>query len=129
AAVVATGCLTAEEAYEAIQWPVLMLIFGMLAVGMAMEKTGAAALIVDHLALIVEGLGPILVVAMIYLVTSFLTEIVSNNASAVLLTPIAVRLAEQMSVNPRPFIMAVLFAASASFATPIGYQTNTFVYG
>ncbi len=129
AVVVATGCLNTEEAYEAIQWPVLMLIFGMLAVGMAMEKTGAAALIVDHLATIAGGLGPILVVAMIYLVTSVLTEIVSNNASAVLLTPIAVRLAEQMSVNPRPFIMAVLFAASASFATPIGYQTNTFVYG
>jgi di/tricarboxylate transporter len=129
AVVVATRCLTAEEAYEAIQWPVLMLIFGMLAVGMAMEKTGAAALIVEHLATVVGALGPILVVAMIYLVTSFLTEIVSNNASAVLLTPIAIRLAEQMSVSPRPFIMAVLFAASASFATPIGYQTNTFVYG
>ena len=129
AVVVATGCLNTEEAYEAIQWPVLMLIFGMLAVGMAMEKTGAAALIVDHLAVFAIGLGPVFVVAIIYLITSMLTEVVSNNASAVLLTPIAIKLAEQMSVSPRPFIMAVLFAASASFATPIGYQTNTFVYG
>jgi di/tricarboxylate transporter len=127
--VVATGCITAEEAYEAIDWRVLMLIFGMLGVGLAMEKTGAAALIVQHLAVLLENFGPVIVLSVIFLFTSILTEIVSNNAAAILLTPIAIALAQQLGVDPRPFVMAVLFAASASFATPIGYQTNTFVYG
>ena len=127
--VVATGCLTAKEAYEAIQWRVLMLIFGMLGLGLALEKTGAAALIVHKCAGLVADLGPVVVLSMVYLLTSAVTEIVSNNATAVLLTPIAIGLAQQLGVDPRPFAIAVLFASSASFATPIGYQTNTFVYG
>jgi di/tricarboxylate transporter len=129
AAVVVTGCLTADEAYEAIQWRVLMLIFGMLGLGLAMEKTGAAALIVNQLAALLASLGPFMVLSMIYLFTSILTEIVSNNAAAILITPIAIGLAQELGADPRPFVMAVLFAASASFATPVGYQTNTFVYG
>jgi di/tricarboxylate transporter len=129
AVVVATGCLTASEAYESIQWRILMLIFGTLALGLAMEKTGAAALIVRELAALLASFGPVIVLSMIYLFTSILTEVVSNNATAILLTPIAIGLAQQLGVDPRPFVMAVLFAASASFATPIGYQTNTFVYG
>jgi di/tricarboxylate transporter len=129
AVVVATGCLTPSEAYESIQWRILMLIFGMLALGLAMEKTGAAALIVHQLAGLLMNFGPLMVLSMIFLFTSVLTEVVSNNATAVLLTPIAIGLAQQLGVDPRPFVMAVLFAASASFATPIGYQTNTFVYG
>jgi len=127
--VVATGCLTAEEAYSSIEWRVLMLIFGMLGLGLALESTGAATLIVDVSTGLVAGFGPVAVLALIYVLTSALTEIVSNNATAVLLTPIAIGLAQQLGVDPRPFAMAVLFAASASFATPIGYQTNTFVYG
>ena len=128
-AVVALGCLDAEEAYNSVRWNILMLIFGMLAIGMAMEKTGAAKLIVETLALAVGSLGPIAVLSGVYLVTSALTEIMSNNATAILLTPIAIGLAVQLGVDPRPFVVAVMFAASASFATPIGYQTNTFVYG
>jgi di/tricarboxylate transporter len=127
--VIATGCLTAEEAYTAIEWRVLMLIFGMLGLGLALENTGAAELIVRASTTLVEGLGPVAVLALVYVLTSALTEIVSNNATAVLLTPIAIGLAQELGVDPRPFAMAVLFAASASFATPIGYQTNTFVYG
>jgi di/tricarboxylate transporter len=127
-AVVILGCLTAEEAYAAIQWRILTLIFGMLALGLAMEKTGTAALIVGSVAERIGAWGPWAVLAMLYLLTSILTEIISNNAAAILLTPIAVGLAQQLGVDPRPFAMAVLFAASASFATPIGYQTNTFVY-
>ena len=127
-AVIVLGCLTADEAYGAIQWRILFLIFGMLALGMAMEKTGAVALIVNYIAGIVGGLGPIATLAAIYLLTSLLTEIVSNNATALLLTPIAIGLAQQLGLDPRPFVVAVLFAASASFATPIGYQTNTLVY-
>jgi di/tricarboxylate transporter len=127
-AVVALGCLTADEAYEAIQWRTLLLIFGMLALGMALEKTGAAGLLVQQIVALVSGLGPVAVLSMLYLFTSVLTEVMSNNAAAILLTPIAIALAQQLGVDPRPFVMAVLFAASASFATPIGYQTNTFVY-
>lgn len=127
-AVVAFGCIEAEEAYSSIRWNILMLIFGMLAVGLAMEKTGAARLIVESFAALVAGLGPLAILSAVYLITSVLTETMSNNAAAILLTPIAVGLAHQIGVDPRPFAVAVMFAASASFATPIGYQTNTFVY-
>jgi len=127
-AVVALRCVDAEEAYGAIRWNILMLIFGMLAISVAMEKTGAAMLIVQNLAQVVGMLGPLAVLSAVYFVTSALTEVMSNNAAAILLTPIAAGLAAQMGVDPRPFVVAVMFAASASFATPIGYQTNTFVY-
>ena len=127
-AVVALGCLSADEAYEAIEWRILMLIFAMLALGAAMEKTGAAMLVVNSMTHLVAGLGPLVVLSVVYLLTSLLTELVSNNATAILLTPIAIGLAQQLGVDPRPFAVAVMFAASASFATPIGYQTNTFVY-
>ena len=126
--VVALGCLDHQEAYRAIRWDILMLIFGMLALGTAMEKTGAASLLVGHLAGLTGRMGPLAVLAVLYLVTSFLTEIMSNNAAAILLTPIAIGLGSQLGIDPRPFVVAVMFAASASFATPIGYQTNTLVY-
>ena len=128
-AVVALGCLDADEAYRAIHWPILMLIFGMLALGSAMESTGAGALIVTAAVGIIGGLGPVAVLSIVYALTSFLTEFMSNNATAILITPIAIGLAHELGVDPRPFVVAVMFAASASFATPIGYQTNTFVYG
>ncbi|MFN3312513.1 MAG: SLC13 family permease [Hyphomonas sp.] len=127
-AVVAFGCLDHQEAYQSIRWDILMLIFGMLALGIAMEKTGAAALIVGFLAEVSGGFGPLALLILIYAVTSFLTEIISNNAAAILITPLAIGLAQQIGVDPRAFIVAVMFAASASFATPIGYQTNTLVY-
>lgn len=126
--VVALGCLDHQEAYRAIRWDILMLIFGMLALGTAMERTGAASLLVGHLAGLTGGMGPLAVLAVLYLITSFLTEIMSNNAAAILLTPIAIGLGSQLGIDPRPFVVAVMFAASASFATPIGYQTNTLVY-
>ncbi|MDP1556612.1 MAG: SLC13 family permease, partial [Hyphomonas sp.] len=127
-AVVAFGCLDHQEAYQSIRWDILMLIFGMLALGIAMEKTGAAALIVGLLAGISEGFGPLALLVVIYAFTSFLTEVISNNAAAILVTPLAIGLAQQLGIDPRAFIVAVMFAASASFATPIGYQTNTLVY-
>lgn len=127
--VVAFGCLDADEAYRAIHWPILMLIFAMLALGGAMETTGAGALIVSAIVGVIGQLGPVAVLSALYALTSFLTEFMSNNATAILLTPIAVGLAHELGVDPRPFVVAVMFAASASFATPIGYQTNTFVYG
>ncbi len=127
-AVVALRCVDAEEAYGAIRWNILMLIFGMLAIGIAMEKTGAAMMIVHYLAQLAGALGPLAVLSAVYFTASALTEVMSNNAAAILLTPIAAGLAVQLGVDPRPFVVAVMFAASASFATPIGYQTNTFVY-
>ena len=128
-AVIALRCLSPEEAYGSIRWNILVLIFGMLALGLAMEKTGAVGLVVNSLALAAGLFGPLVALSAIYFITSALTEIMSNNATAILLTPIAAGLALQLGVDPRPFVVAVMFAASASFATPIGYQTNTFVYG
>lgn len=127
-AVIALGCLETDEAYSSIRWNILMLIFGMLALAVAMEKTGAAELVVGSIVDLIGEFGPLVVLSAVYLVTSLLTETMSNNAAAILITPIAVGLAEQLGVDPRPFAIAVMFAASASFATPIGYQTNTFVY-
>ncbi len=128
-AVIAFGCLDAEEAYKAIHWRILILIFAMLALGTAMEKTGAVSLVVDEIMRLVADLGPVAVLSVVYLLTSLVTEVMSNNAAAILLTPIAIELAEQLGVDARPFVVAVMFAASASFATPFGYQTNAFVYG
>ena len=105
-----------------------MLIFGMLAVGKALETTGAAAFLVDGIAGQIGHLPPLVTLAAVYLITSVLTEFVSNNATAILMTPIAIGLAASLGVDARPFVVAVMFAASASFATPIGYQTNTLVY-
>ncbi len=127
-AVVALGCLDHQEAYRAIRWDILMLIFGMLAVGAALEKTGAIELVVNVLAKPLGQFGPLALLAGIYFVTSALTEYMSNNATAVLITPIAIGLAQALEIDPRAYVVAVMFAASASFATPIGYQTNTLVY-
>ena len=107
----------------------LTLIFAMLAIGKALEASGAVALIVEALAPYLVLLPAALIVWAIYLLTSVLTELVSNNAVAVVVTPIAIGLAEAMGVDPRPLVVAVMVAASASFATPIGYQTNMLVYG
>jgi di/tricarboxylate transporter len=128
AVVLLTRAIDVEEAYQAVDWRILVMIFGMLAVGQAMESSGALTLIVAALSPVLQGLSPVLLLAALYALTSTLTEIVTNNAVAVLVTPLAIALAQQMGVDPRPFVVAVMFAASASFATPIGYQTNTMVY-
>jgi di/tricarboxylate transporter len=126
--VVGARCLDPDEAYRAIHWPILMLIFGMMAIGTAMETSGAGPLIVRELVGLVGSFGPVAVLSLVYFLTSFFTEFMSHNATAVLITPIAIGLAQQMGVDPHPFVVAVMFAASASFATPIGYATNTLVY-
>lgn len=126
--VMLTGCVDSDEAFAAIDWRILFLIFGMLGLSIGMENTGAAAWIVDNVIALLGGTSPLMILLIVYALTSLLTEMVSNNAVAVLLGPIVIALAQQMGFDPRPFVMAVMFAASASFATPIGYQTNTFVY-
>jgi di/tricarboxylate transporter len=123
------GCVDPREAYESIDWSILFIIFGMLGLGKAMETTGAAALIADNAAVALTPFGPLAVLAMIYLLASVLTEMVTNNAVAILMTPIAISIAEGMNVDPRAFVFAIIFGASASFMTPIGYQTNTYVFG
>jgi di/tricarboxylate transporter len=129
AAVLLTRCIDAEEAFAFIDGRLLALIFSMLAIGAALEASGAVTLIAGNFAPLLLGLPPFLVVWAIYLLTSLLTELVSNNAVAVVVTPIAIGLADALGVDPRPLVVAVMVAASASFATPIGYQTNTLVYG
>lgn len=125
---VLTGCVSSQKALEAIQWPILLLIFGMISLAIAMDKTGAAKLLVENIAGAVSTLGPVAVLTIIYFTTSLLTEVMSNNAVAVLLTPIVIGLADTLGIDARPLIVAIMFGASASFATPIGYQTNTYVY-
>jgi len=128
-AVMIAGCVDPREAYRSIEWPILFIIFGMLGLGQAMDNTGAAKLVAESASSLLAPLGPVAVLAAIYLLASTLTEIVTNNAVAILLTPIAISIAESLGVDPRPFVVAIMFGASASFATPIGYQTNTYVFG
>jgi len=129
ALVLATRCIDADEAFSFIDGRLLALIFSMLAIGAALESSGAVQLIVNAIAPYLADLPPFLLVWAVYLLTSVLTELVSNNAVAVVVTPIAVGLAQAMGLDPRPLVIAVMIAASASFATPIGYQTNMLVYG
>jgi di/tricarboxylate transporter len=130
AVVLLTGCIDADEAFSFVEGRLLALIFAMLAVGAALDHTGAVALIVGTLGpLLGQGLPPFLLVWAVYLITSVLTELVSNNAIAVIMAPIAIALAEATGVDARPLLVAVMIAASACFATPIGYQTNMLVYG
>jgi di/tricarboxylate transporter len=127
-AMVLTGCLRAEDAYRAVDWKVIILLAGILPLGMAIEKTGAAQILVDHGLRLSQGAGPILVLVAVYLLTATLTECMSNNAAAVLMAPVAISTAVKLGLDPKPFLVAVTFAASTSFATPVGYQTNTMVY-
>ncbi len=124
-----TRCLTLEEAYGAINWQVIFLLAGVLTLGTALEKSGAAGLLGGFLVETAGAFGPVALVSTLYLATSLLTEMMSNNATAALLAPIAIAAAESMGVDSRPFLMAITFAASASFMTPVGYQTNTLIYG
>ncbi|MGR3744360.1 MAG: SLC13 family permease [Pseudooceanicola nanhaiensis] len=122
------GCVSAREGIGAIDGRLLLLIVSMLVIGGSLESTGALGLIVEALRPLVESAPPLLVLAVVYAVTSVLTESVTNNAVAVVMTPFIAALAVALGYDPRPFVVAVMFAASASFATPIGYQTNTLVY-
>jgi di/tricarboxylate transporter len=132
-AMVVFRCISLEEAYEAVDWKVIFLLAGVLPLGIAMEKTGTALFIAQQGVNLIQYLAPggweaIAVLAMMYALTAVLTECMSNNAAAVLLSPIAISTAVSIGVNPRPLLMAVAFAASTAFATPVGYQTNTMVY-
>lgn len=128
ALVLVTRCVEVDEAVQAVDWRILGLIIAMLGLGTAMEKVGLVNIIVDFVAPYLALTSPLFALGVIYLLSSAMTEVVTNNAVAVIVTPIAMGLAVTLGVDPRPFVVAVMFAASASFLTPIGYQTNTLVY-
>lgn len=129
AVVLLSGCIDAEEAFSFVEGRLLALIFAMLAVGAALDHTGAVALVVRGLAPGLEAMPAVVLVWAVYFITTVLTELVSNNAIAVIMAPIAIALADATGVEARPLLVAVMIAASACFATPIGYQTNMLVYG
>ncbi|RIV86710.1 SLC13 family permease [Aurantiacibacter zhengii] len=129
ATVLVTRCLEPDEAWTHLDGSTLVLIFGMLAFGAGLENAGTVELVVDWLQPLMATGSPLALLVLVYAVTSLLTETVTNNAVAVIMTPIAIGLAQAAGIDPRPLVVAVMFGASASFATPIGYQTNTLVYG
>jgi di/tricarboxylate transporter len=126
---VSTRCLRMSEIYDAIDWRIVAMIVGMISLGSAMKNVGADQWLVNEVVSFAGKSSPVLVLGAFYLVGTLLTELISNNAVAILLTPIAYQTAIKLHYHPVPFLIAIMFAASASFATPIGYQTNTFVYG
>ena len=130
---VLVGCITMEEAYKAIEWRIIFLLAGVLTLGVALERSGAAKLIstgiVDNVGALGGDIAPYALVSVLFLMTSLLTGVMSNNATAALLAPIAIGTANSLGVSSRPFLVAVTVAASASFMTPVGYQTNTLIYG
>jgi di/tricarboxylate transporter len=131
--ILATGVLRPQDAYASIDWSILVLIYGMLGIGIAMQSTGVDSHVANLLARLQNLNLPgtwnlILILACLYLATSMLTEVLSNNAAIVLMAPIGIHLGLTLGVDPRPFIIAACIASSASFSTPIGYQTNTYVY-
>jgi len=125
----ATSCLRPRDALAALDAPVLFLIAASIPLGLGLEKTGLAQVMVDGMMAVLGDLGPTAVLSGFYLVTTVFSAFVSNNATAVLMAPIGFLVADSMGVDPRPFLVAIAYGASASFATPIGYQTNLIVMG
>jgi di/tricarboxylate transporter len=124
-----SGVLNMDEAYQAIEWKSVFLIAGMLPMGIAMQNSGTALFLANQIIGAVGSLGPLAVVMGIFLMTALLTEVMSNAAATVLVTPIAIDAARSLSVNPQTFVMAVVIAAATSFLMPIGHQANVLVFG
>ncbi len=128
-AMVATGCVRPNEVYEAVDWSVIVLLAGLIPLGMAMERSGTAAYLAGVIASLGESLPALVMLFVFYVVTSLVTQVISNNASVILMIPMAVKAAELSGAAPFSFVLAVTFAASCALLTPIGYQTNLMVYG
>jgi di/tricarboxylate transporter len=128
AMILVARCIDAEEAWGSIDGNVLVLIFSMLTIGVALDQAGSVLLVVNALRPVLETVHPSVLIFVVFGICVLMTELITNNAVAVLMTPISIAVARDLGVDPRPLVLAVMFAASASFATPIGYQTNTLVY-
>ncbi|MFC3086103.1 SLC13 family permease [Tabrizicola soli] len=129
AVILVTHCVDSDEAFSFVDGRLLAMIFAMLAVGEGLDQSGAVGMIVEGVAPWLEGLGPFVLILSVYFIGLVLTEFLSNNAVAVIYTPVAIQLAERLGHDPRPFVVAVMFSATLAFATPVGYQTNMMVYG
>ena len=123
------GVITPKEAYASVRWDVIFMLAGLIPLGIALEKSGASTLIASLLSKYLVNLDVIYVLIGFYIFTTVLTEILSNNASVILLVPIAIDLATQLDINPYSMILVIMFAASTSFLTPVGYKTNTMIFG
>jgi di/tricarboxylate transporter len=126
---VVTGCLKMNELHESIRLDVIFLLAGLIPLGLALENTGGAQLLADLAVQAAAYVAPLIVLGIFYLTAMILTELISNNATVVVMVPVAVTTAETLGLDPRAFILAIMFAASTSFSTPVGYQTNTMIYG
>ena len=129
AVILLTRCIDADEAFSFVDGRLMAMIFAMLAVGEALDQSGAVAMIVARVQPLMVGMSPFVMILCVYLLGLVLTEFLSNNAVAVIYTPIAIQLAQSMGLDPRPFAVAVMFSATLAFSTPVGYQTNMMVYG
>ncbi len=127
-AMVVTQCLGIEEAYRAIDWKIIFLLAGVLPLGLALESSGATLWLAERVLEPLAARGPVVLLAVLYIVTAVFTEAMSNNAAAAILAPIAFTTAASLNIDPRPLLIAITFAASTSFATPIGYKTNTMIF-
>ncbi len=127
-AMVLIGALNVEDAYSAIDWQVIFLLGGFIPLGIGLENTGAIDLIAMGLVDGLGGYGPLALLAGFYFVTNFMSDVISNQATAVLMTPLAFATALSLGVDPRPFVITIAFASSASFASPVGYHTNVMIY-
>jgi len=128
-AMVLTGCLTTEEAYQSINWKIIFLLAGVIPLGTAMENSGAAQILSTTVLDVLGPIGPTAVLTGFIFLSMMLTNIISNQATAALLAPIALQSAASLGIDSRPLLMAITYAASLSFMTPVGYQTNTMIYG
>lgn len=126
---VLTGCLKMAELYESIRWDVMFLLAGVIPLGLALERTGAAQLLANLAAYSANYAAPVVVLSVFYTITMALTGLISNNATVVIMVPVGVATAQTLGLNPKAFILTIMFAASTSFFTPVGYQTNTMIYG
>jgi di/tricarboxylate transporter len=126
---VLTGCLKMNELHQSIRLDVIFLLAGVIPLGLVLERTGGAQLLANLAIQSAAYVPPLIVLGIFYLMAMLLTELISNNATVVVMVPVAVATATTLGLDPRAFILAIMFAASTSFSTPVGYQTNTMIYG
>jgi len=124
-----SGCLRMQEAYRKLEWNVYFLLAGILPLGIALEKTGASDLLADQFTTLLGSFSPELLICVLYFIITCFSSVISNNATAILFAPIVISIADKLSMSPEPLLITIMFAANMSFITPLGYQTNTLVYG